>query len=187
MNYEYLEHHGILGQKWGVRRYQNADGSYTAEGAKRRKYEKAQTKIESASATVGFKRAKQLAKSGDNKSKKAAAKIYSNAMRDYRYANSRNAKWNTADDNKTKLQLKSMEDAKKQADKYFEKNDPISKYLLGGYDYKTTKTGKDVVNEILKSGTIDKRTPWDEKPHNENQPWDEKLPDLKEINRHGNI
>ena len=27
-----LYHHGILGQKWGVRRYQNEDGSYTAEG-----------------------------------------------------------------------------------------------------------------------------------------------------------
>ena len=32
---EYLEHHGILGQKWGVRRYQNSDGSLTAEGKKR--------------------------------------------------------------------------------------------------------------------------------------------------------
>lgn len=32
-----LEHHGILGQKWGVRRYQNKDGSLTAEG-KRRAY-----------------------------------------------------------------------------------------------------------------------------------------------------
>ena len=32
---EELYHHGILGQKWGVRRYQNADGSYTSAGEKR--------------------------------------------------------------------------------------------------------------------------------------------------------
>lgn len=30
-----LKHHGIKGQKWGVRRYQNADGSLTAEGKRR--------------------------------------------------------------------------------------------------------------------------------------------------------
>lgn len=44
MNYSYyseplsseeLYHHGILGQKWGVRRYQYENGSYTPEGAKR--------------------------------------------------------------------------------------------------------------------------------------------------------
>ena len=28
----YLEHHGIRGMKWGVRRFQNADGSYTSAG-----------------------------------------------------------------------------------------------------------------------------------------------------------
>ena len=33
----YLIHHGIIGQKWGVRRYQNADGSYTSAGKNRRK------------------------------------------------------------------------------------------------------------------------------------------------------
>ena len=30
-----MSHHGIIGMKWGVRRYQNPDGSLTAEGRKR--------------------------------------------------------------------------------------------------------------------------------------------------------
>lgn len=33
-NEDYLAHHGILGQKWGVRRYQNADGTLTEAGKK---------------------------------------------------------------------------------------------------------------------------------------------------------
>lgn len=32
---DYLEHHGILGMKWGVRRFQNKDGSLTPEGRAR--------------------------------------------------------------------------------------------------------------------------------------------------------
>ena len=32
---DYISHHGILGMKWGIRRYQNKDGSLTDEGRKR--------------------------------------------------------------------------------------------------------------------------------------------------------
>ena len=32
---DFLEHHGIIGQKWGVRRFQNLDGSYTLAGKER--------------------------------------------------------------------------------------------------------------------------------------------------------
>lgn len=31
----YIAHHGILGQKWGVRRFQNADRTWTAAGKER--------------------------------------------------------------------------------------------------------------------------------------------------------
>ena len=34
-SFDELYHHGIKGQKWGVRRYQNEDGSLTAAGKKR--------------------------------------------------------------------------------------------------------------------------------------------------------
>lgn len=34
-NMTYLEHHGILGMHWGIRRYQNPDGTLTEAGKKR--------------------------------------------------------------------------------------------------------------------------------------------------------
>lgn len=61
-----LYHHGILGQKWGVRRFQNKDGSLTAAG--RKKY----TKFDSKS--YKEERREELAKEGTT-GLKALAKI----------------------------------------------------------------------------------------------------------------
>lgn len=42
---EYLEHHGIKGQKWGIRRFQNKDGTRTSAG--KRRYSEDYTKAHS--------------------------------------------------------------------------------------------------------------------------------------------
>lgn len=44
----YLAHHGIKGQKWGVRRFQNPDGSWTAEGRKRYGASRIRNRVKSA-------------------------------------------------------------------------------------------------------------------------------------------
>ena len=52
--YGYLAHHGIKGQKWGIRRYQNSDGSLTAEGKTRYGYKGGSKKIQSYTMGRGF-------------------------------------------------------------------------------------------------------------------------------------
>lgn len=42
-----LEHHGIKGMKWGVRRYQNKDGTLTSAGKARQRVLKTQTDVQS--------------------------------------------------------------------------------------------------------------------------------------------
>lgn len=50
-----LMHHGVRGMKWGVRRYQNKDGSLTAAGKKR--YEKEMARLREEQKTLKNKQA----------------------------------------------------------------------------------------------------------------------------------
>lgn len=56
-----LYHHGIKGQRWGVRRFQNRDGTYTNAGKRRRNDDLGETNSSRSSSGVGKKIATGLA------------------------------------------------------------------------------------------------------------------------------
>lgn len=85
---EELKHHGIKGMKWGVRRFQNADGSLTPEGRKRYgsgDLKEAQKKVEKGKAMVdGVKktRVKAAEKQHEKKIKDDLSKMSDQELRD---------------------------------------------------------------------------------------------------------
>ena len=65
---EEIWHHGIKGMKWGVRRYQNKDESYTREGMRR--YNKSMSDYESARSKY------KETKGGTKEERKSARTLY---------------------------------------------------------------------------------------------------------------
>lgn len=150
-----LYHHGIKGQKWGVRRYQNEDGSLTSAGKKRYSSEE----IREARKSLSSERKKL------DELNKRATRIYENttygnekiydlfldAQDGWDYKNNRELTDKEIDTNWDKY--------KKAFDKELSKNKEYSKLLNDIETQKTlvknlesmanTKTGKDYSNALL--------------------------------------
>lgn len=76
-----LTHHGIPGMKWGIKRYQNADGSLTAAGKKRRKKQQMKN-LEKARKARAEKKEQELATAEKRKAilnGRSAKDLYDNA------------------------------------------------------------------------------------------------------------
>lgn len=123
----YLKHHGIKGQKWGQRRYQNEDGSLTAAGKER--YGVALAKYGKAD-RLGKKLTKQI-----NKAEKARQKTLS----------SRNKFSKELKDDNTKSLAKSIISLQYQK---MNKKDAVKDYEEGT---KTLNKGYEEYKNIIKN------------------------------------
>lgn len=74
----YLAHHGIKGQKWGVRRFQNEDGTLTPAGRLRYGAEEAMIQVNRNTITKDKKGNRKYAGGGMQEAANVAAKVTSN-------------------------------------------------------------------------------------------------------------
>lgn len=131
----YLAHHGIEGQKWGVRRYQNPDGSLTPEG--RRRYGV------SGSVDELWKRAGVNKKPGDEISWGEKRKIASQIDKEHQSAMDKYSKDLAKEKGVDKEKL------------YDDMSKKLMKWQMETYTVEEVKNGKrfiDKVNNILYNG-----------------------------------
>lgn len=171
-----LYHWGILGMKWGQRRWQNKDGSLTPEGEihygrLKRKERKKQIKLDKKLARLEVKKAKKLAKIEKSKKKKSIISQVINSKLPKKESDDKQSKKEKAADkvakmldpnNETKQKVKEKNISKKDFDnvakiiEYGEKRTHNSldqfykdKYVLDAHKKLQTKKFKQMSNKEL--------------------------------------
>lgn len=120
-----LEHHGIKGQKWGVRRYQNEDGSLTTAGRERYGYGDSDNSLASQNSRDS---SKASARSYDRNTKSES--LASQSSRDSKgYAKTR-AKYSTQNTRSDSLASQAAKDTKNSS--YIARSNRIAKLKSQG-------------------------------------------------------
>lgn len=137
---EELYHHGILGMKWGVRRFQNLDGTLTDAG-KNRMRETSESSLKSKSDT---NRAKWISKTNAKLYGRSAVNSARDAKKYSEKAEKAKERYDVAKQKKYEEKAKRMSE---YAEKYSKAADKASKF----YDDIETgkvKAGKDFITQI---------------------------------------
>ena len=129
---DYLMHHGVKGQKWGQRQYQNEDGSLTAAGREHYGYGEARSKMQSAKAK--YKAAQKAYGKAFNKAS-GAGQYLRNLTKRGREENERRADTlvKTAKDaEKARLVYKDAKKEYKSSDEYKARQEKFKKAAIAG-------------------------------------------------------
>ena len=149
----YLKHHGILGQKWGKRRFQNEDGSLTPEGRARYLQERTSSSGQKyyELSKKGFKRFRKGTDGVNDKDLDMARE--NEAFKNHVFASSNESSFVAAHNFNSRLQDINNKFEKKYGKEAF-KTDKYTKYI--GQEWKKTM-GSQLLKDFGEHPTLGKK------------------------------